>query len=122
MNQRRLVVFAAGIGVAIPIAWLAIYWIFLRESPALISSAMSGGYLDRMLIVVWPSWLFFIADPEERSVAIPIAAVAVNALLYGAVGWLIWFGLNRRRFVLPVVGVGVFVGWYLLLRWYTGGV
>ena len=81
---------------------------------------MSGGHLDRVLVAIWPSWLFLIADPEERSVVIPAAAVAVNALLYGAVGWLVWFGLNRRRLVLPVVAVGVLAGWYALLRWYVG--
>ncbi len=121
MNQCRFVVFAAGIGIAFPLAWLAIYWAFLRGNPALINWVMSGSHVDRILIAVWPSWLFLIADPEERSVAVPIAAIAVNAVLYGAVGWLIWFGFNRRRFVLPIVAAGVLIGWYLLLSWYVGG-
>jgi hypothetical protein len=120
MNQRRFAAFSAGIGVAIPLLWLAFYWAFLRGNPTLINSVMSGGYLDRLLIAIWPSWLFLIADPEERSISIPIAAIAVNALLYGAVGWMVWFGLNRHRSVLLVVGVGLLVGWYLLLRWYAG--
>lgn len=120
MNQRRFVAFAAGIGVAIPLVWLAVYWTFLRGNPALINSVMSDSHFDRVLIAIWPSWLFLIADPEERSVAIPTAAIAVNAVLYGGVGWLVWFGLNRRRFVLPVVAIGVLVGWYFLLRWYAG--
>ncbi|MBK9134129.1 MAG: hypothetical protein IPM15_07220 [Betaproteobacteria bacterium] len=120
MSQSRFVAFAAAVGVAIPLVWLAIYWTFLRGNPSLINSIMSGGHLDRVLVAIWPSWLFLIADPEERSVVIPAAAVAVNALLYGAVGWLVWFGLNRRRLVLPVVAVGVLAGWYALLRWYVG--
>ncbi len=120
MSQRRFVALAAAIGVMVPLAWLAVYWTFLRGNPALISSIMSGAHFDRVLIAVWPSWLFLIADPEERSVAIPAAAIAVNALLYGVVGSLVWFGLNRRRFMLPVVAVGVLAGWYGLLRWYVG--
>lgn len=120
MNQRRFVGFAAAVGVAVPLAWLAVYWTFLRGNPALINSIMSGGYFDRVLIAIWPSWLFLIADPEERSVAIPAVAIAVNALLYGAVGWLVWFGLNRRRLMLPVVAIVVLAGWYVLLRWYVG--
>jgi hypothetical protein len=120
MSQRRFVGFAAAIGVAVPLAWLAVYWVFLRGNPALINSIMSGAHFDRVLVVVWPSWLFLIADPEERSVAIPAAAIAVNALLYGVVGWLVWFGLNRRRLMLPLVAVGVLAGWYALLRWYVG--
>ena len=120
MSQRRFVGFAAAIGVAIPLAWLAAYWVFFRGNPALTNSIMSGAHFDRVLVVVWPSWLFLIADPEERSVAIPAAAIAVNALLYGVVGWLVWFGLNRRRLMLPLVAVGVLAGWYVLLRWYVG--
>lgn len=120
MNQLRFVAVAAGIGVAIPLVWLTFYWAFLRGNPALINSVMSGGYLDRILIAVWPSWLFLIADPEERSVVIPAVAVTVNALLYGAVGWMVWIGLNRHHFVLPIIGVGVLAGLYLLLRWYGG--
>lgn len=120
MSQRRFVGFAAAIGVGVSLAWLIIYWAFLRGNPALIHSVMSGAHFDRVLVVVWPSWLFLIADPEERSVVIPAAAIAVNGLLYGFVGWLVWFGLNRRRVVLPVVVVGVLAGWYALLRWYVG--
>ena len=97
MSQRRFVTFAVAIGAAIPIAWLTIYWLFLRGNPALINSIMSPGKFDRLLVVVWPSWVFLIADPEERSVAIPAMAIAVNVLLYGVFGWLIWFGPNTSR-------------------------
>jgi hypothetical protein len=120
MSQARFVAFAAGIGAAIPLIWLAVYWAFLRGNPALINSIMSGAQFDRVLVVMWPSWLFLIADPEERSIAIPVAAIAVNGLLYGVVGWLVWYGLNRRRLMLPFVAVGVLAGWYALLRWYVG--
>jgi hypothetical protein len=120
MSQVRFVALAAGIGTAIPLFWFAVYWAFLRGNPQLINSVMSVAHFDRVLVAIWPSWLFLIADPEEQSVAIPTAAVAVNALLYGAVGWWVWFGLNRRRFVLPVLAIAVFGGWFFLLRWYTG--
>jgi hypothetical protein len=120
MSQRRFVAFAAAVGVAVPLIWLVVYWTFLRGNPTLINSVMSGSHFDRVLVAIWPSWLFLIADPEERSVAIPAVAIAVNALLYGAVGWLMWFGLNRRRLMLTVVAVGVVAGWYVLLRWYVG--
>jgi hypothetical protein len=120
MSQGRFVTFAAGIGAAIPLVWLGIYWMILRGNPALINSVMSEIRFDRVLVAIWPSWLFLIADPEERSVAIPVAAIVVNTLLYGALGWLVWFGLNRRRFVLSFVAVGVLAGWYFLFRWYLG--
>ena len=120
MSQRRFVTFAVAIGAAIPVVWLAIYWVFLQGNPTLINSVMSTGHFDRLLVAVWPSWVFLIADPDERSVTIPAMAIAVNALLYGVFGWLIWFGLNRKRFMLGIVAVALIAGWYLLLRWYLG--
>jgi hypothetical protein len=120
MSQRRFIGLAVAIGAAVPILWLAIYWAFLRGNPTLINSVMSAGHFDRVLIAVWPSWVLMIANPEERSVAIPAMAIVVNALLYGVFGWLIWFGLNRKRLMLGVVAAALIAGWYLLLRWYVG--
>ena len=121
MSQRRFVAIAVVVGAAVPVVWLVIYWAFLRGNPELINSVMSVGHFDRVLVAVWPSWVFLIADPEERSVTIPALAIAINVLLYGVVGWLIWFGLNRNRLVLGVVAMALTAGWYFLLRWYLGG-
>lgn len=120
MSARRFVSLAVAIGVAIPVLWLSVYWLFMRGDPTLINLVMSTYRMDRLLLAVWPSWILFIADPEERSVAIPAVSVAANALLYGSLGWSIWFGLYRRRIVLAGVVTFVLVGWYVLLRWYGG--
>jgi hypothetical protein len=116
MSQGRFVGFAIAVGIAVPVTWLVVYWLFLRGNAAI----MSEGHI-RALSVIWPSWPLLMADPEERSVAIPAMSVAINALLYGIVGWLIWFGLNRNRLVLAVVAVALVVGWLLLQRWLSGG-
>lgn len=120
MSQRRFVAWAVAIGAAISILWLAVYWAFLRGNPTLINSIMSFGHFDRILVALWPSWLLLVADPEERSVAIPAISIAANGLLYGILGWLIWIGLHRRRIMLGLVAVVLIAGWYLLLRWYVG--
>jgi hypothetical protein len=121
VSQRRVVALAAAMGIAIPAIWLVLYWAFLRGNPTLISSVMSATYLDRVLVAIWPSWIFLIADPEEQSIAIPALSIAVNALLYSILGWAVWFGLNRKRAVLGFAAAVVLVGWYFLLRWYVGG-
>jgi hypothetical protein len=96
-----------------------VYWTFLRGDPALTNSVMSTNF-DRVLVALWPSWLFLIADPEERNVTLHIASIAVNALLYGALGWLMWLGLNGSRAILGAAGAIVLAGWYFLLSWYIG--
>lgn len=121
MTQHRFVTLAVVLGVAVPVLWLAVYWSLLRGNPDLITWIMSTYHFDRVLIAVWPSWLFLIADPGERSLTIPILSIAVNALLYGILGWAIWYGLYRKRAILAVVAAVVSAGWYFLLKWYIGG-
>ena len=116
MSLGRFVGFAVAAGIAIPAAWLMLYWVFMRGNAAIMSEAHL-----RVLAVVWPSWLLLMADPEERSVAIPAMSIAINALLYGIVGWLIWIGLNRNRIVLAILAAVLLAGWYLLLRWLSTG-
>jgi hypothetical protein len=118
-RQSRFVAFSFGIGVALPVLWLFIYWVFLKGNPDVISWIMSSRF-DRVLIAIWPSWFFFVADPEERSVTIPLASVAVNGVLYGALGWTVWLGLYRHRAMLGVALAAVLIGWFFLFRWYAG--
>lgn len=120
MSYRRLVTWAVGLGVLIPVLWLVVQRTILSGDPNLSYLALSTYRLDRVLLALWPASILLMADPEGDSVIISAVAIAVNALMYGTIGWLIWFGLNRRRFVLPVLAVGVHVGWYFLLRWYAG--
>ena len=120
MSMRRFVILATAIGAAIPILWLVFYFFFLRGNSALTNTVMSVAHFDRVLVVVWPSWLLLIADPEGRSFTVPFIAIAINALLYGVVGWLIWIGLNRSRLLLTCVAIGLIAGWFWLLQWYIG--
>lgn len=117
LKQSRFVALSVGLGVALPVLWLLVYWLFLRGNPDLTRWIM-GSRFDRVLIAIWPSWFFFVADPEERSITIPLASIAVNALLYGALGWLVWFGLYRYRAMLGVAIATVLIGWYFLFSWY----
>lgn len=120
MRQRRFVLVSVALGIAVPFIWLSIYWLFLRDNPELIHRIMSKGRFDRVLLALWPSWIFLVADPEERSIAIPVASVAANALLYGVLGWLIWLGVYRKRTVLGLTAVAIAAGWYFLFSWYLG--
>lgn len=120
MGPQYFVVSAIGVGIGIPIIWLFTYWAILEGNPALMHSVMSVGHLDKALMAIWPSSLFLGADPEDQSVAIPIVSIAVNAVLYGGLGWLVWFGLYRNRIVLAGTVLLIVIGWCGLFSWYAG--
>ena len=121
VSQRRFVILAIALGIAVPVLWLTAYWLFLRGNPALTNSIMSTNNFDRVLLAVWPSWIFFVANPEEQSITIPAISIAANMLLYGGLGWLIWFGIYRMRAALVLTAMAVLFGWYFLFSWYLGG-
>jgi hypothetical protein len=96
-------------------------WAFFQGDPRLSHSAMNTFHLDRVLLAIWPSSIFMMADPEGKSVLIPIVSITVNAVLYGAIGWFVWLGLYRNKAIILGAVVGTVVaGWYLLLSWYLG--
>lgn len=120
MSQRRFVVIAVLLGLAVPLAWLTFYWSFLRGNSLLISEFMASGF-DRVLVALWPSWLLLIADPDERNITIAAASVFVNGGLYGLVGWLMWLGIySKGRIFLGLTLVAISIAWYLVLRLYIG--
>lgn len=120
MAPQYFIAWAVGAGVVLPIIWLVAYWTFLRGNPGLMHSVMSVGHFDKVLLAIWPSSIFLAADPENRSVAIPVVSMAVNAALYGGLGWLFWVGLYRTRIVLVRTILLILVGWYYLFSWYAG--
>jgi len=120
MSQRTFVGIAVLVGLAVPLAWLTFYWSFLRSNSALISEFMETGF-DRVLVALWPSWLFLIADPEERNLTITAVSVFINGVLYGILGWLLWLGIySKGRVFLGLTLFTTSIAWYLLLRLYMG--
>lgn len=120
MSQRRFAGLSVAVGVAIPALWFIAYWAFFRGDPSLSHSAMSAFQIDKVLLAIWPSSMFLMADPEGKSVLIPLVSVAVNAVLYGVMGWLVWLGVYRNKAILGAAVGMVVAGWCFLLGWYLG--
>ncbi len=116
MTAARSMLYSVGAGILLPLAWFGAYRIF----PEPVNHAMSTPWVGDAVLLLWPSSILLLGDPDEVSLILPIISVALNAVLYGAIGWLVWIGWNRQRLILPVVAVGVLSGWYVLLRWYVG--
>ena len=95
--------------------------IFIEENPALSSFLMESLHVDFILLALWPSWIFFVADPGGQSLAIAVLSIATNAILYGVIGIAAWLGFHRNKAILVVVGAAIAAAWYCLFIWYSGG-
>jgi len=101
-------------GFAIPCLFTAI-WILLGKSRDLYISI--GGKLEILQLLTWPSSLFMIATAGHEGIDYQMLAIAIvaNVLLYALIGFLLWWGINRQRWLLYAVIGTILVGWYKLL-------
>jgi hypothetical protein len=116
MTAQRFILYFVTTGVFLPATWLAFYWTPGKAYPESILWLMLHARLDSLLLMFWPSSILMIADPGDKSVALPLIAISLNAVLYAILGWLFWIGLKRSRIVLAATVVSILAGWYGLLH------
>jgi len=114
MTAKRFVLCFVAAGIALPVAWLSVYRIY----PAGINWVTSVPRADGLLLMLWPSSILLLGDPNDTSMVIPIVSVALNVVLYGILGGLLWLGLKRSKVVLAATVAAVSLGWYGLLTLY----
>ena len=117
---RSFVIWAASVGLGIPIIFLTFYWTILKGNTDLWVSLMDVWQLNRVLLALWPSWILLMVDPNDESIAIPVVSIALNGALYAGLGWLVWFGLYKNRMVLVGTILLILFGCYKLIGLYFG--
>lgn len=100
-------------GFVIPCVFTAA-WAILEKSPDLYMSI--GGKLETVQLLIWPTSIFMMATASNKGIDFKMLAIAIaaNILLYALIGFLIWWGLNRQRWVFFVVCAAILLGWYRL--------
>jgi hypothetical protein len=88
MKPRQIAARAAVLGLAIPLACEAAFYIH---------PYMAGAWM----LWIWPSSIQLMVlqlgpPPYEAAIVIAVS-VALNVALYAAIGWLIGFAYSRRR-------------------------
>ena len=121
MSQRRFVLWTICLGITVPALYLILERVFMKDNPGLSYLVVSTYRLDYVILALWPSSILLMADPEGRSISIPLFAISANVVLYAVVGWSVWVGLNRRSILFIFVAACLLAaGYYLLFRWYAG--
>ncbi len=90
----RYVALMSLLGGVVPIFRLALHWFVPSFTHWWLVDAPS--WLQSLMLVLWPSSLLLIGDPEERNLWFPILATGVNMLLYGMVGGVIWLSRSSK--------------------------
>jgi len=110
----KFIGFFSLVGLVLPCLFF-IAWRFLEDAPNLYGSI--GNKLELLQLVAWPSSIFMMATTGEGGMnfEILVISITVNVILYAIIGFLIWFGLYKQRWVLFCTAASLLLSWYFLL-------
>ena len=105
-------------GFVIP-CLLTIAWKILVKTPDLYVSISTMLFPLQMLF--WPSSILMVVDdlsPDQKGISYGVLTISIiaNVILYSVIGFLLWWGWNRQKWVLILVGSAITMGWYKILR------
>jgi len=116
MTMSRCIALFASAGSAISMFLLGLWWVLPKIG---YTNLWASSRLDTITLLFWPSSFFLMATENQTTTTvlqIMAASIAVNILLYSLIGLLMWYGINKQRWVLyATVGV-IAIGWYKLLK------
>jgi hypothetical protein len=72
---------------------------------------------DIVQLLLWPSSIFMLATAGHEGIDYEMLAISIvaNVALYALLGFLVWWGVYKQRWVLYVVAGVIALGWYKLL-------
>jgi len=82
----------------------ALFTLFLQYFELSISFEASL-WIENLVLFLWPSSLFMMGTAGTPGINFEILSIsiAVNIVLYTILGFLVWLGLNKQRWVLYLV-------------------
>lgn len=114
MSIARFISFFAFAGVFVPLLFQAAWRIIAKYLA--IDLKIWLGFMKFML-VLWPSSLMLLPAGSDESL-FPVAlliSIAVNVVLYVAIGAAIWCGLRKHKMILVLFSaVLTFIWWHIL--------
>lgn len=105
-------------GVIVPIL-LSGLWLLVNS--ASIHNITFEIVLEKITLLLWPSSISLLGgagfSSHALSIKLQLLSIVVNAILYGVLGLLAWYGVMKSRIflLLPIVTVGAIWSWLLML-------
>ena len=102
MKKKFVLTFAlCGLGIALVLGALRLY--ILHHDPLYFYG--DGEWFNTLSLILWPSVSYLAilqyADSTKEAVIVWSVAILFNAIVYGAVGWLVWRFAKFMELVRP---------------------
>lgn len=113
MSMARFISLFAVAGVVVPLVFQVIWWI-VDSYPSI---GRSIGYgLHKATLVLYPSSFVMLAASEESLyLGLLLISIAVNVVLYVAIGAAIWYGFRKHHLILVLLAAVLAVMWWRML-------
>lgn len=111
--MRHMIVMMGIAGALIPITFFGFYY----SLPGF-SNWWYGlpWWTSVVRLLVWPSSLLMLGDPLDQSWILPAVSTALNAGLYVAIGFSLWYGYKESKIVLLGTIAVLLLGAYVLVN------
>jgi hypothetical protein len=112
--MMKLIVLLSVAGLVIPMLFTLILRLVEQHQPAYFSISR---VLEIIQLLVWPSSIFMMATAGHKDIDYGMLALSimVNIIFYAVIGFLVWWGLHRQRWILYFAIGLVALIWYKLL-------
>lgn len=115
MKLVPFVAIAAATGAGVAGIWCFAYYVIGDASPGFRAYLSSVPGVDTLLLLLWPTSILMLGDPEDSNLGLLLIAASGNVLFYGILGLLLWFGIHRSRATLLATALLIAGIWALLL-------
>lgn len=108
----KCILYFSCLGLVVPIIFSIVSLLYENMNRLLPS------LLYKIQLMIWPSSIFMMATAANKHIDFKmlIVSIVVNVILYSLIGFFVWFGIYKQKWVLFVIGVLVLLAWYKILN------
>jgi hypothetical protein len=111
--MMRFISLFAVAGVLVPVVFQVVFWI-VGNYPAIERSIGYG--LQKLMLMLWPSsFVMLAASQESLYLGLLLMSIALNVVLYAAIGSAVWYGLNKHYVIIALLAAAIVIMWWKIL-------
>ena len=103
-------------GFVVPLMFMAVWELYFKYTPR---HHKLASVIEVIQLLLYPSSLFMLATADLRGLEVLgtlAVSITVNMVYYTFVGFFIWFGVERQRWVIYLLLGLILWGWHTLIN------